>query len=292
MEYYEKGLEISNKFANKQYISHIIGNMGIVYWLKGDYDKAMEYYEKQLKIVEELNIKRRIGLVLNNIGIIYADKGDYNKSMKYYEKSLHIVEQIGDKEGISRAVLNMGTTYVEIGEYDKAMKCYERSLKIDEELESKENISYSVGNMGVVYARTGNYEMALKCYDRAIELEKELDVKDAEVPIEKADVLFLLKRYDEAKKLIIEGIELAKETDNDIYFIKGKVLLIKIDFIMGKKDAINQLYEMLKDAIDNEEMAILHYEIYKMNNLEKHHQIALELYQKFIGLSSRASACF
>ena len=56
----------------------------------GDYDKALDYLNRSLEICEELSIREGIRQNLDYIGVVYYEKGDYNKAVETLEKYEHI----------------------------------------------------------------------------------------------------------------------------------------------------------------------------------------------------------
>ncbi|MCK4358628.1 MAG: tetratricopeptide repeat protein, partial [Candidatus Cloacimonetes bacterium] len=294
MECYKKSLKIFEELGDKSGTSTAVGNMGIVYKIEGDYNKAMKCYEKQLKICKELEDKSGISYTFSNIGSVYRAKGDYGRAIDYHKNDLKICEELKDKRGISYAVSNLGNAYKDKGDPQKALECYERSLKIADELGDKKRISIAVENMGIVYSEKGDYDKAMQCYDKAIFIGKELGIKIvlSEYLIDKAELLFLLKKFDESKIINEEGFQIAQEVKEKNNIFRAKVLSAKIDFALAKDDtsqnnAISKLQEMLSKTEDDEEKATLNYELGIMNEELKKEDIskkykgeALRLYKE------------
>ena len=65
-------------------------NLGAVWRIKGDYDKAIGHFEKAL----ESSLKTfgsehpNLATSWNNLGLAWHGKGDYDKAIEYYEKAL------------------------------------------------------------------------------------------------------------------------------------------------------------------------------------------------------------
>ncbi|MEA3451637.1 MAG: tetratricopeptide repeat protein, partial [Bacteroidota bacterium] len=51
---------------------------------------ALDYFQNSLKIAKEVKIKLYISANLGNIGLIYSDKGNFDKAMKYHKQALEI----------------------------------------------------------------------------------------------------------------------------------------------------------------------------------------------------------
>ncbi len=75
-EAFRRAIEIDSSYNLVYY-----GNMGIIYSLYGDYDKAINYTMKAIEGKEELHY------FYNNLGNIYYLKKDYDNAIKAYKKS-------------------------------------------------------------------------------------------------------------------------------------------------------------------------------------------------------------
>ena len=53
-------------------------------------DKLSKSSDSEIKLCA----KRSLGMALNNLGYLYSMKGDYDKAMRYHERSLRISEEL------------------------------------------------------------------------------------------------------------------------------------------------------------------------------------------------------
>ena len=284
--YLDKALDIFQGLKDQTGVSRIISDIGTVYYLIGDYDKALSYYEKSLKILEEIGVKKGIAVVVAHIGNLHHIKGEHEQTLKCYERSLKIAKELGNKLHITQLIGNIGNVYSDKGDFKEAMKYYEESLEISKELGFKEGISQVTSNMGNIYGYTNQHEKAIECYEIAIRIGKEIGIKFdlAHFYIEKADLMFLLKKFDEAKSLNNEGLIIAVELAYDEYILKSKILASKIEFVIGEKNqAIKQLRELQSLTKDESNIAYLYYEFYKLLKNDEEELISkgeLEKYRK------------
>jgi tetratricopeptide (TPR) repeat protein len=79
--------------------------------LTGKPKDALAKYEMAQKLYEKEQDKKGIVVCLNQIGLIYDLWGNYDKALRYLEKSLAISEELGDKKGISAIYNNIGIIY-------------------------------------------------------------------------------------------------------------------------------------------------------------------------------------
>jgi tetratricopeptide (TPR) repeat protein len=131
---------------------------------------AIDLYEAFLRISEELGEKAGIGMAHNNIGIVYFQKGEYAKAVQSFEKYLSISQDLGDKRGIAIACGNLGEIYANQFEYKKAEELFKKSLKISEELGDRRGIGSSSYNLGVVAVETDDLKNAVKYLTSALDI--------------------------------------------------------------------------------------------------------------------------
>ena len=90
--HYHEAKEEFEKIAPNIDDAEILSDYGKVYYILGEYDKAIAYYEKDLKItLATLGEKHpSTATSYNNIGGAWDSKGEYDKAIEYYEKALYI----------------------------------------------------------------------------------------------------------------------------------------------------------------------------------------------------------
>ena len=177
-EYHEKALKLDEDLGSKEGMAADLGNMGTVYQIKGELDKALEYYENALKLNEDLGSKEGMAAGLGNMGNVYQIKGELDKALEYYEKSLKLNEELGNKEGMANQLGNIGILYEIKEELDNAREYHEKALKLDEELGRKEGMATDLRNIGILYEIKGELDNALEYFGNALELDEELDSKE------------------------------------------------------------------------------------------------------------------
>ncbi|MBL7128271.1 MAG: tetratricopeptide repeat protein [Ignavibacteria bacterium] len=291
---YEKQLMICESLGYKKGISAALGNLGTIFIEKNDFKQALKYLGRSLKILEELGDKAGITMVVGNIGNLYVNKGKLEKAMIYYEKQLKICKELGHKRGIAIALGNIGIVHTELGSYEQALEYLKNSLEILNELGSKRIISINLGNVGNVHKEKNEYDKAIKCYDEAILICNEIGASYnlIHILIEKAEVLFLQKKYRQANKLISEVIKKPVDKGSNDNIFKANLLLHKTEyFIESKEKSIVQLQKLFNTTNEEKDIADLHYELYQLltinednivdkNQLDEHRKESLKMYKK------------
>ena len=73
------------------------GNLGIVYQIRGDLDKAEAMYRKSLAINKELGRRGGMANQYARLGIVYKTRGDLDIAEEMYGKSLELFTSISSK---------------------------------------------------------------------------------------------------------------------------------------------------------------------------------------------------
>ena len=71
------------------------GNWGIVYYERGELNKAEDMYKKALEIDKKIGRLEGQAIRYFNLGIVYKQRGDIGKAKEYWEKAVGLFKKIG-----------------------------------------------------------------------------------------------------------------------------------------------------------------------------------------------------
>jgi tetratricopeptide (TPR) repeat protein len=94
-------------------------NLGAMFYLAGDKDRAEEEYQKSISIYDKEK------MVYNNLGLIYFERGEFEKAEEMYEKEIEINPLYDD------AYFNRGLLAYEAKDFQKAKKLWKKTLQIN-----------------------------------------------------------------------------------------------------------------------------------------------------------------
>jgi len=275
--HYNSDGSLSNKtiykedLGDKQGMGDIIGNIGIVYFYKGDYDKALDYLERSIGIKEEIGNKSGLVTSLSNLGVLYKDKGYIDKSMVYYERSLAISEELGNIDQIGLCLGNIESAYTDKGDYDKALTYFDRSLAINEEIGDKGIMIYNYFQIGIVhYFKKTDFELAAEYFEKSQAIIDEIGT-GKQLMIYTRVLLYLTykqlgKTYDVQE--IFELLYKVENIDLDLNFHLYELLEDK-SYLEKAYEQIQALVETMEDDIKDN---FLSYPIPK-SILEKYNKV-------------------
>ena len=177
LELYTEVLEQAEEIGDKLSVGNSLGDIGGIYWKKGDYKQALNNFLKAKVIFEELGSKANIATCLHRIGILHEYKGEIDTALAHYQKAYDMYEEINHRGGMASGLNALGIGSSNKGDYDKAIEYYNMAIPIAEEMESKSSIGMYYGNIGYEYNAKSEYELALEYYNKSLEISKELGNK-------------------------------------------------------------------------------------------------------------------
>lgn len=119
--FYEESLRAINyDQSNDSYLSTNI-NIGIVYYLKKDYRKALEYNRNVLNIPKIKEFKLEYASVLANMGIYYIKLAEYDSTEYYFDIVLPMAQKNNFLTVEDNIYNNRADMYSIIGDYENAL---------------------------------------------------------------------------------------------------------------------------------------------------------------------------
>jgi tetratricopeptide (TPR) repeat protein len=154
----QESLKIKKEKVDDQFqISITLNNLGKVYKIKGNLEKAKELFEESLSIKKQIKDLQGQGVSYNELGIIYRCMKYYTKALEYFEKSLDIKKEVSsfgtgtvmDNQGQGLTYMEKGILYEERGEYEQALINWN-------------NAKDKLNNYSPEFSRVTNYIKSLK----------------------------------------------------------------------------------------------------------------------------------
>ncbi len=150
-----------------------INNIGNVYYLTGQHEKALEEFEKALAIHEHPGNKDHLYSAPTNLGIgnVYYGKNRYAEAFKYFKSALETNQRIlgEDHPYVANSYLSLGNLYRNKGSYNLATEYYEKALEINQSNfgENHPDVATTYVGLADIYKSSGQYEIAMQYYNQA-----------------------------------------------------------------------------------------------------------------------------
>ncbi len=144
-------------------------NMGLGYYMQGEYTEAVRYWEPSLALYEELGDDQMVANLLSNMGAIFFHTGKSVEAIELWLPALKIAEKLGDSTRIGTLLLNIGLIYSEMpATYDTALNYNFRAIALGEAMDDEEVVGVATINLGHVYINKEEYDSALYYFDKSL----------------------------------------------------------------------------------------------------------------------------
>jgi signal transduction histidine kinase len=161
LSYHQKALSEAKQQLDQSNISNTLNFIGTLYSNISRYDSSLFFYQKALDIKKKSNDFKGQALILNNIGLVYKDQGYFQKALEYHQEALNINTQINHKKGIGETYNLIGNVYLQMNNTDNALNFYNRAFQLRESINDLEGIAQSQKNIALVYHRNNDHKRAL-----------------------------------------------------------------------------------------------------------------------------------
>jgi tetratricopeptide (TPR) repeat protein len=282
-QHFKQQFELAETLGDKSGMSVALGHMGLTFSFQNSQDEAGQCFRLSLALAEELGNKRQVSLTIGNMGNVHWYRAEYEEAARCYKHWSEIADELGDKRMMAHAFGNLASVCTIQGRYRIAIRYYDRQRELAQELANKHLIYHVFGNMGYIHRELGHVEDAMTYSKRAIEGHRAIELKSP-IPTWLGNISSILLEssgnINEARKNAAECLDLSEEFKllDNIYL--SQVLLARCDAADGENDlAIKKLQAMLSGTKDEEQIADLHYWLWKIASENNHKAEALSRYE-------------
>ncbi len=172
---FEKALLMLKKTAGDRSLekAELLSNIATVYYLKGDFDKALDCHQQVLGIREKLLNPKSLEVAnsYREISDVYIKKSDHVQGLKYTEKALAIYKEKFDDEKLEIAVClhNLAAVYKMKNEYTSALEYFQQANQLTCNIYGEEHFhtAKNLTAIGAVYTEIGDIDQAITYHERA-----------------------------------------------------------------------------------------------------------------------------
>lgn len=213
IRYGHEAIDLSRQYNDFENLAKAHSFVGVAYRVMGNYSKSIDYYFIGLDIATEHNIAEQEGYAYLNLANLYIYQEYYNNALENLKKAEEIAVNINSKPMLSYVYLYMGRTLVLKNEPLKALDFFQKALDIRIQTNSRPEQAVCFKYIGDVYLSTNDLKAALFNYDKSLSvIDKDADKSlYADLLEKKADISFQQKNINQAYRLAIESLAIAKQ---------------------------------------------------------------------------------
>nr|WP_321232835.1 CHAT domain-containing tetratricopeptide repeat protein [uncultured Psychroserpens sp.] len=213
-----------------------IDNLGVFYAEIGEFKRAEELINYSYNIKKKLFDEDDSNIVISKIILAEAkiNNQDLEGSAKLLDEAITSLEKNPSAQLYWKGAAYMVRAYVfnDLGEFENAAKYYDIGYKINKEItgntHSKETLE-ELGNMAVFFAKQGQEKKALALANEAYNYTKKSSfknsIRDFYSTTNLAETYFYLKKFEDAKNISEEALNLKIKTENNSIKISDSIAL-------------------------------------------------------------------
>jgi len=212
--------DFAMQLGNNRWVGRVISDIGICYYLKGDYEGALRKYEEAMELQRSIDDSLGLAQAFHREGVVYSDMGNYSKAIESFELSLGYRIKLGTVAEIADCYMSIGIVFKSMGDISKAIDYYQKSLRAYEkqkaEMSNLRGIANAHHNIGNLYWLLKEKEMAENHYKLSLDIFKEMR-NDFGIARELQSLGILCnesERYECAETYFIQALELYVKLNN------------------------------------------------------------------------------
>ena len=173
LRYAREGLALSERLGHDRGRAANLNAIGIVHYLRGEYDAAKPLLLDALALHEKTGNTRSAGRVAANVAHLASALSGHDEARRYYERAAALGREAGDDAGIATAKDGLGNLLQVQGRYREAIAAFEESLSWAERAGDEQSRAITINNLANCRLEAGDPQAAMAGYlDAAERFEK------------------------------------------------------------------------------------------------------------------------
>ncbi|MEM7297346.1 MAG: tetratricopeptide repeat-containing sensor histidine kinase [Bacteroidota bacterium] len=249
--YGSKSIGILRETGEKRELALSLLNLGYDYYLIGQYDSAMTYYNESEPILRDIGLDIGIAYIIGNRALVYWKKGDSERAKKDLFTAVEMLEPIGDTYAMADYYNQLGSILLEEENHDKVIEYAKLSYELSSKEEFKEQARDASYLLFLSYGKKGNYRQALEFqtnyhnYKDGIQnletTQKMADLRtEFEVGRKQAEVDLLVEKRKNDRIIMIAGA---------LILLAAIVIIFIINSYLRTKNRLNRQLEEQKNSL-------------------------------------------
>ncbi|HET6544111.1 MAG TPA: tetratricopeptide repeat-containing sensor histidine kinase [Chryseolinea sp.] len=213
LTYAHQAKELAEVLNYERGLAWALENLGWLSYRRGDDSKAFQLATEALKLSQKFHDYPAIARCLNSIASTYYEQKQYDIALSNFKGALDAAKRGSDKTAIARSMNNVAFTMMYLDKYDSAAIHAEQAVRLSQQAQSTYLEGYAYRTLGDVDLHYKRVEASLAKFRATLQFAEKshnMFLKTSTMHrVGKAYIL--LNKPDQALKLLLENIELAKK---------------------------------------------------------------------------------
>jgi tetratricopeptide (TPR) repeat protein len=181
-----------------------------------DLAQAERYFQQALDVADYYQTRRSKVRALLSLASVESQRHSRPEKIRaYVDRALPIIKEDVYRKFEMQAHELLGHAYLQQGDYDIARQAFERELELAKEYGDRDQLSRGYEGHGLVMQAKEDYPAALSDFEQNLKWAQVVGLATgiANAKANRANVLWRLGRYDEAKQSLSESQQMVEEKE-------------------------------------------------------------------------------
>ena len=212
-EYFHQAAGILASTGDRAQLARVYNNLGLVCRNTMRQGEMIRYFRRALEIFREMGDAAGQRFPLGNLGIVYFERGEYERAFECFTALKASLGDRADLMMEAKVDFSIGEIFLEVGLLQHAREACERALETFLTIGNRQGESEVLGTLGGIHLARGDIQIAKEYFERSIEVKKAIGnmVGMLHSKITLARIANLEGRHDEAIRLADEVFESARQ---------------------------------------------------------------------------------
>ncbi|MFN2453188.1 MAG: tetratricopeptide repeat protein [Pyrinomonadaceae bacterium] len=226
-QYAHDGIELAQANGIDFLTERGLVDLGNTYVSTSKYDEAEKYFKQSLELAQRHKGTRNMARALLSLGSLRTSQNKPDEAIGFLEQALPFYRQGGYHKETSITLNLLARVNRLKGNYDAALDVYRQLLQDAEKVGDQPQIAITQQGIGLTLMRQERFTEALAHFNECYAIYKSLGIKKGiwENLSNRADALWQIGRYDDARALLDQAAETAEPRDGSDYKQPGWVVM-------------------------------------------------------------------
>jgi serine/threonine-protein kinase len=231
-----EALETARAHGMETLTARGLADLGNVFFARSNYVEADKYLQQSLEYARRNKARRAEAFALINLGSLRLQQSRPDEAVDHVNQALNFYRQANFPKEVSLGLLIIGRANQMKGDYDGALRSFEEQLRLAEQSGDTSQAGIAHEGIGTVLAIQERYTEALQHYTQKHAISKSLgDQKGVGYGLlERANMLWQLGKYDEARELLDQATALADRPDGGSKELLAQVLVTRAEMALSE----------------------------------------------------------
>ncbi|HUS11490.1 MAG TPA: tetratricopeptide repeat protein [Pyrinomonadaceae bacterium] len=245
-QYIRNAIDLAQAKDIDNLIKRGLVDLGNTYLVSGDYTEAEKYYKQSLDLAQKHKDGRNAARALLSLGSLAERRDKGEEAVAYIQQALPFYQQGGYRKETQQALALFARACILKGDYNTALQAFEQQLELGRQVGDQSLAGLAHQGIGLLFIKQGKYPESLDHLQESYGIAKSLgDQKSiGQRLVDRANGLWRLGRYDEARTALSEAGTIAERPDaartlsSNYFLAKARMALSERRFPEARENSL------------------------------------------------------